>query len=566
MHQTKRRILLFCLGVLLAIGLSSCTILSLSKPVSNIPSRNSSQHQTAPLFDGLGTHTHPISTQEPLTQRYFNQGLNLIYGFNYAEAIRSFRQAAQLDPDCAMCYWGIALSIGSINRTAADTEMLLSALQILSVLVGKVNEPEQAYIQALINRYTTTSSQQSSSSLAFANAMRDLMLRYPEDLDAATLFAKALMEAIPWDYWDENGNLNPQAKEVISTLESVIQREPNHHGANHLYIHAVERERPELGVAAADRISSLRSGSGHLVHMPSHIYMQVGRYDDAVVSNQNAIAADADYFRQCHKQGSEAFDYMPYHNQHFLWSAALMTGQMQIAMTAANHVSKGTAQLMDELSEPHIFQDYFVLPLYTFDRFGQWEKILTTPAPNVKFKYATGVWHYVRGKAFASLQQLDQATQELEQLQALLPDAALHLPGLAGKNSMASLLNIATEVLQGEIAAKQGEQALAIAYLKKAVHLEDALAYTEPADWYLPTRQRLGAVLLDADRPTEAEQVYREDLAIHPENGWSLQGLARSLKAQGKINQAQAVQRRLSKAWQGADITIDDIDDIDDKV
>lgn len=554
MRRKIRQIALFCFGILLAIALSSCTTISIAEKTSKNASEHSPRHQTAPLFDNLGTYHHSISTRNPLTQRYFNQGLSLIYGFNYAEAVRSFRQAAELDPNCAICHWGIAYALGA--STAIDADALLDALQAMTSLAQKASEPERAYIQALVVRYRTDTLEQSSPRLAFANAMRDVMQRYPDDLDAATLFAKALMEAIPWDYWDESGKLKPQGAEVIKTLESVMQRSPNHPGANHFYIHAVEREHPELGVAAADRITSLIPGSGHFVHMPSHIYMRVGRYDDAIVSNQHAIAADAAYFSQCHHQDIEPFLYMPYHNQHFLWSAALMTGQLEIAMAAASQAAVGDAQLMPESSLSDAFQHYFVLPLYTLDRFDQWQEILTATAPDAKLKYATGVWHYVRGKAFAALKQLDQATQELEQLQTMLTDSTLQTHILAGKNSAASLLTIATEVLTGEIAAQRGNYSQAMTHLKQAVQLEDTLTYTEPADWYLPTRQRLGAVLLAADRPAEAEQIYREDLIIHPENGWALRGLAQSLSAQEKTDEAQAVQTRLEKAWQHADVTI----------
>lgn len=294
-----------------------------------------SQARRAPLFDDLGDYHYPISTESKLAQRYFDQGLILAYGFNHAEAARSFREAAKLDPNCAMCNWGLAYVLGP-NINAAMEESAVSeawqAVQKAIELSQYASDKERAYIQVLAERYAQTSIQDRKPlDIAYANAMREVVNRYPDDLDAATLFAEALMDTAPWDYWDEKGNPKPKGVEIMTVLESVLKRNPNHVGANHLYIHAVEKERPELGIPSANRLMTLVPGSGHLVHMASHIYIRMGRYHDAVLSNQRGIAADDAYAATCHAQGIYPVAYMP-HNHHFLWFAALMSGQSKVGL------------------------------------------------------------------------------------------------------------------------------------------------------------------------------------------------------------------------------------------
>ncbi|WP_231510410.1 hypothetical protein [Fischerella sp. PCC 9605] len=514
---------------------------------------------TAPLFNNLGNYHHPISTKSQLAQRYFDQGLILAYGFNHAEAERSFREAAKLDPECAICNWGVALVLGSnINAAMDDAAMspTWEALQKALQLSGKASEKEKAYIQALTKRYSQKPTENRKSlDINYANAMREVAKTYPDDLDAATLFAEALMNTMPWDYWQENGKPKLETQEILTTLESVLKRNPNHPGANHLYIHAVEAVRPELGVVAADRLGNLVPGSGHLVHMPSHIYIRVGRYHDAAIANQQAIAADKEYITQYHKQGMYPLAYVP-HNHHFLWAAATMEGNQKLAMQAAYD----TAAMADEkqMREPGYatLQHYYSIPLYTLTRFGKWDEILAEPAPADDLKYPTGVWHYARGTALTAKGQLQEAARELEHLQAIAADPALEKVTIWDINTTANLLKIASEVLTGKLAAKQGDYEKAIAHLKNAVNLEDKLNYDEPPPWHYPVRQSLGAVLLEANRPTEAEIVYHEDLKRFPENGWSLAGLAKSLEAQGKTEEAQAVQKRFTDAWKHADLSL----------
>lgn len=521
--------------------------------------RASVAQSKAPLLNNLGDLHHPISTDSAMAQRYFDQGLTLAYGFNHAEAARSFQTAARLDPDCAICYWGMALVSGP-NINAPMTEDAVpqawQALQKAIALSQQAPEVEKAYIEALARRYSAELLQDRSQlDRTYAKAMGELHQRYPDDLDAATLYAEALMDTTPWDYWEENGEPKPEGVEIMKTLEAILEKNPNHPGANHLYIHAVEKERPELGIPAADRLGNLAPGAGHLVHMPSHIYIRVGRYHDAVVANQKAIAADRDYITQCHDRGLYPLLYMP-HNQHFLWFGAIMTGQSEVALEAATNTAKVEPTLMRDPAMAGGLQHFYSVPLYTLTRFGKWKEILAKPAPAEDLKYANGVWHYARGMALLGTDRVETAQEQLNKLQAIAADPALAEVKIWDFNSTGTILNIATEVLAGKIAARQQDYDGAIAHLEKAIDLEDSLIYTEPADWYHPVRQVLAAVLLAANRPAEAAKIYQQDLDIYPENGWSLYGLTQSLEAQGKVEEAKRTHARWQKAWQYADKAI----------
>ncbi|MBI4782177.1 MAG: hypothetical protein HY785_12770 [Oscillatoriophycideae cyanobacterium NC_groundwater_1537_Pr4_S-0.65um_50_18] len=511
-----------------------------------------------PLFENLGSYSHAISTQNPQTQRYFDQGLILAYGFNHAEALRSFQQAAALDRTCAICYWGMAYVLGPNINAAMDDGAVPTAWEAIQQAIAlspSASPKEQAYIAALATRYRAKPvADRTALNLAYTNAMRQVAQQYPEDLDAATLFTEALMDTTPWDYWAEDGTPKPEGAEIMATLEAVLQRNPEHPGALHLYIHAVEAERPELAAAAADRLRDLNINTGHLIHMPGHIYIRVGRYHDAVVANQQAAAADAQYAYQQHPQGIYPLAYMP-HNHHFLWYAAVMSGQQQVAMQAAQK----TADLVDQslIREAGLgtLQHYAMIPLYTAVKFKLWDDILAQPAPASDLAYPTGVWHFARGMAYTAKGQNQKARHELEALKAIAARPDLESMPIS-INTAAHLLKIATAVLSGELAAKQGDMEGAIAYLSAGVEFEDSLNYDEPASWYSPVRQTLGAILLQANRAAEAEQSYREDLAKYPENGWSLYGLAQSLRAQGKLPEAQQIEARFEQAWRYADAPI----------
>jgi tetratricopeptide (TPR) repeat protein len=520
---------------------------------------NTPNAKSVPLYPGLSDYNYAISTKNALAQRYFNQGLVLAYGFNHAEAARSFREAARLDPNCAMSYWGVALVLGPNINAGMEKNAVPQAWQALQKALqlsqrSSTSSRERALIQALAKRYAPQPVEDRKPlDLAYVKAMRQVVQSYPTDLDAATLFAEALMDTMPWDYWQPNAQPKPEAMEIFQTLAAVLKQNPNHPGANHLYIHAVEKEKPELGLPSADRLMTLFPNAGHLVHMASHIYIRTGRYHDAVLSNQRGIKADNAYLAQTPAQGIYPLAYKP-HNHHFLWFAALMTGQSRIAMEAAEQTAKVDPKLMAEGELAGALQHYSLIPLFTRLRFSQWDKILAVPAPALP--YPKGIWHYARGMAFLAKGQANKATQELRQLQAIATNPALKDLKIGGFNSTASVLDIATNLLSGQLEAQAGRYESAIAHLQTAVKLEDALVYTEPADWYQPTRQALAKILLKAGKPREAEEIYRADLKIYPENGWSLHGLTQSLQAQGKTSEARSIQTRFQAAWEHADLPL----------
>lgn len=519
---------------------------------------NPAEEIAPPLRDDLGPYTFAISTRSELAQRYFNQGMIWAFGFNHAEAYRALNAAAQLDPTCAMCHWAIAYVLGpNINAAmaAGDVPTAYEAIQTAIALSDQAPPREQDYIQALAQRYSAEPlSDRSQLDQAYAEAMAALVRTYPDDTDAASLYAEALMDTMPWDYWNPDGSPKPETTTILNTLESVLERRPTHPAALHFYIHVVEKERPKLGITAADRLRDLVPGSGHLVHMPSHIYIRVGRYHDAVVANIKAVAADESYLAQDHAKGLYPVAYVP-HNHHFLWFAAIMAGQQDIAMEAAHYTAQGVDQAL--LREPGYgtLQHYLSIPLYTQVKFEAWDEILAQPAPDADLAYPTAVWHYARGMALANQGRLAEAQRELDAVEAIAASSALDGVTIWDINTTADLLHIASAVLNGEIAAHAGEFEAAIAHLQRGVELEDGLNYDEPSPWYSPVRQSLGTVLLQAHRPAEAEAIFREALAIYPDNGWSLFGLAQALRAQHNP-EAKAVQSQFEVVWQYANFDL----------
>ncbi len=514
--------------------------------------------QIAPRLQNLGDHKFPVTTDSARAQLFINQGMMLVYGFNHAEAARSFREAARLDPNCAMAYWGMALVLGPNINMAMPPEAESRAYEMIQKAIAlkeKASEKEKAYIDALAKRYSGEEKpNRTALDLAYAGAMRELRNRYPDDLDAATLYAEAVMDLRPWNYWTRDMQPYPETVEVLRVLESVLMRNPNHPGAIHLYIHAVEYARPELAEAGAERLWSLAPGAGHLVHMPSHIFRRIGRYSDASKSNEDAIAADEDYITQCRAQGVYPLAYYP-HNIHFLWDSATMEGRSHTAIEAARKSASSIP--VDAWREVPLLHQFLVAPLFAYTRFGQWEVILSEPRPPEDSLFWTGVWHYARGLAFTATEKLDEATLELNSLRKIAGQTSLDGYRVTfSRNGAKAILEIATEVLVGEMAAKQGDYDQAIARLHRGILLEDNLIYNEPPDWHVPVRQSLGAVLLDAGRAAEAEAVYWQDLTRNRENGWSLYGLMRSLRAQDKEEQAIVIERRFRRAWNRADVTL----------
>ncbi len=510
----------------------------------------------APRLQNLGSHTFTVTTRSARAQQFINQGLNLAYGFNHAEAGRAFAEAARLDPSCAMAYWGQALVLGpNINAAMSpDDEPKAQALvQKALSLKARVTPRERDYITALAARYTGKAEDRPRADRAFADAMRALTKKYPRDLDAASIFAESLMDLRPWNYWTRDGRAQDGTEEALRTLERAIAANPKHPGALHYWIHLWEAKSPDRAEREADRLLPLMPGAGHMIHMPAHIFLRLGRYNDVVTSNQRASLADEDYIAQCRAQGMYPLAYYP-HNLHFIWVGATMLGQGKLAIDAAR---KTASALSNATSEQLPFvQGFLVVPYYALVRFGRWDEILAEPGPRHDTLFTRGVWHYARGSALAAKNGVDEARRELASLEKILADPELTKVPAFTLNSAVDILRVSKEVLTGDIAARRKDFAAAIAAFDRAVRLEDALIYTEPPDWHAPVRHWLGATLLEADRAVEAETVYWEDLRKNPDNGWALFGLQQALAAQKKSDDASAVGERFKKAWTRSDVTL----------
>ncbi|MGH8292786.1 MAG: hypothetical protein ACRESA_04875 [Gammaproteobacteria bacterium] len=536
--------------------LFGCLVASASVQAGN--SGSASRVPAVPLYDNLGNLHHRISTTNSLAQRYFDQGLRLTYGFNHAEAIRAYTEAARLDPHCAICYWGIALDYGPNINAPMDPDSgvkaYAAAQQALSLLTYASPE-EQDFIHAVATRYAVKpEADRTALDHAYADAMGTLAAKYPKDLDAQTLYAESLMDLRPWDYWTHDGQPQPGTTIILAKLESVIQRDPNHPGACHYYIHAVEAAYPEKAVPCADRLASLMPGAGHLVHMPAHIYVRVGRWADAITANQHAVHTDESYIMDQHPMpGMYPMGYYP-HNIHFLAFAASMAGNSAMTLDSAHKLASKVDPGM--VMQIGLLQSMLVMPEQAEIRFGHWKEILAEPAPPASLHYPTGIWHYARGIAYARQGDLNKADAELAELQKMAADPALASVMVDSGNTATPILQIASRVLAAEIAAKRGATDAAVSYFIQAADMEDQLAYVEPPSTPLPVRQQFGAFLLANDRASDAEAVYRADLKHYPENGWSLYGLAASLRAQGKIAEADAVQARFKRAWALSDVTL----------
>ena len=511
-----------------------------------------------PLYDNLGDLHHATSTKISLAQNYFDQGLRLTFGFNHAEAIRAYTEAARLDPHCAMCYWGIALAYGPNINAPMDAESgvkAYAAVQQALALLPYASAEEQGYVRAVATRYAAKpESDRTALDRGYADAMGKLAANYPDDLDLQTLYAESLMDLRPWNYWTRDGQPQPGTPVILATLEKVIARNPNHPGACHYYIHAVEAAFPEKAVPCADRLASLMPGAGHLVHMPAHVYIRVGRWADAIKANEHAVHTDETYIMDQHPAaGMYPMGYYP-HNIHFLEFAATMAGNSAMALDSAHKLASKVDPGM--ATQIGLLQGMMVTPLHAEIRFGRWQDILAEPAPPAALHYPTGIWHYARGVAYAMQGSLNKADAELAEVQKLLADAALNALMVDSGNTAAPMLQIAARVLAAEIAAKRGSTEAAVSYFTQAAEMEDELAYVEPPSSPIPVRQQYGSFLMANGRASDAEAVYRADLVHYPENGWSLYGLAASLRAQGKLAEADSVDTRFKRAWTLSDVTL----------
>ncbi len=517
------------------------------------------QSDSVPLYTDLGAHHVPISTQVPAAQRYFDQGMRLVYGFNHAEAVRAFTEAARLDPDCAICHWGSALAYGPNVNAPMDSAGGAAAwehLQMAIALRDKASPRERALIDALARRYASPPpADRASLDSAYASAMEDVVARYPDDLDAATLYAEALMDLRPWAYWMKNGDPYPGTATILAQLERVMSSNPDHPGACHYYIHAVEAVAPEKAVQCAERLAALMPGAGHIVHMPAHIYIRVGRYNDAIEANIHATHADETYIAGEKPSGMYPIGYYP-HNYHFLAMAAMMAGRRAQTIEAARAVRERVP--VDVARAAPALESLIPYAHQMLATFGMWDDVLREPLPPPDLRLAFGLAQYARGVAFAAKRDWAAAAAVLDTVSAIArgtsPADRLAMSAGVGENKI--IMDIAMHALMAEIAYQRGDFADAIAHFTVAAELEDSFNYVEPPQWATPIRRSLGAALLKAGRPADAERAYIEDLTRFPENGWSLHGLAASLRAQGKAAEADAADARLAATWRGADVAL----------
>ena len=518
------------------------------------------QVKQAPLFDNLGTLDFPITTNSELAQKYFNQGIILAYGFNHEEAFRSFEEVARLDSNCAMAYWGMAYVLGpniNLPMDAGVVHTAYEAIQKAISLLDDETQKEKNFVMALSERYSAEATEDRTPlDQAYSDAMRNLVSKYPDDLDAATMFAESIMDLHPWDYWLKDGTAQPWTPELLAVLESVIERNPNHHGANHLYIHAVEASKnPHRGLVSADRLRFLAPGAGHLVHMPAHIYIRTGKYHEGSLANIRAVKSDEEYINQCNQQGFYPLSYYP-HNYHFLWATATLEGDSKTAIDAALKTSQKPPDSLMDVCGYQTLQHFAAIPLYAYVTFGKWDEIMNYEKPSDERPYILAVWHYARSMALIARDNLTEAEKEIVELEKYRTNKTVEELLIWGFNSAGILVNVASEVTRGELKAKKKNYSEAIRHLKKAVDYEHSLRYDEPPTWFYPCRQNLGAVLIDAGKYAEAEIVYRENLEEIPDNGWGLFGLHQALLKQGKNDEAAEVEKRFNEAWKFADIKL----------
>ena len=513
----------------------------------------------APLFEGLGTHEFTISTQKKLVQQYFNQGLVLAYGFNHAEAARSFYYASKLDPNCAMAYWGYAYVLGpnyNVPMDDNDYPKAHNAMKKAVELKENCTPKEKALIDAMQKRYENPSPEdRSSMDKAYAGALKKAVEMYPNDADIGTLYVEAIMDMHPWDLWDKNGTPKAWTPEIVSTLEKILERDPKHPGANHFYIHAVEASKhPERGLNSARLYDEgLVPNAGHLVHMPSHIYIRTGHYHKGTLSNIQAVKADSSYTTACHAQGVYPLAYYP-HNYHFMAATATLEGNQKWAILAANKLSKQVdKQLMTEPGWGTL-QHFYSIPYFVYVKFGAWDDILKMK--DEKLNYPKAIQTYARGMAFLGKKDLLRARNELNKLRDYANDKSFKSLTIWDINSVYELVQIAYKVLEGEILASESHFDESIQRLKEAVKIEDNLNYNEPPDWFFSVRHNLGAVQIEAKNYKDAVQTFNEDLEEYPRNGWALHGIR---LAYTKLNETQKVsetQNQIKDIWATADTEI----------
>ncbi len=511
--------------------------------------------RSAGLYPGFEGYGRKVTTDSAEAQRWFNQGIQLLYGFNHDEAIRSFEKAAEIDPSCAMAWWGVAYARGlHINNPAMSEEqskLAYEAAQKALAAIDDESKVEKALVRAVSRRYRKrVPKDRSNLDQAYADAMEKTWHRFPDDADVGALFAESLMNLQPWDLWTAQGKPKGRILEILAVLERTLEKTPKHPGANHFYIHAIEASPwPERGTGAAERLQALVPGSGHLVHMPSHIFIRTGRYEEAAAANKRAINADESYFQLAPAPDFYSLYFL--HNVHFLAYAAMMEGQYQTAIDASRKIEK---QIPAEFLENYVTMADGFMPtsLHVMIRFGKWEGILAEPEPPEWRLFSRAERHFARSIAQSALGKLEEARRELTLLEQVAGE--MDDEWKVGNNAAADVLAVAQKMAAGELAFREGKADAAFQLLREAVVLEEALSYDEPPGWMQPVRHALGALLLADGRHTEAEEVYRADLVRHPNNAWSLLGLQQSLGLQGRTDAAHAMNEAVEEAWARADV------------
>ncbi|MBI5915341.1 MAG: tetratricopeptide repeat protein [Bacteroidetes bacterium] len=511
-----------------------------------------------PLFAGLTEDfTYPITTKSKVAQKYFDQGLMFAYGFNHAEAARSFKEAARQDPDCAMCYWGLGYVLGPNYNSPMDVSVLPEANEAVAkaqMLSHTCNAKELALIGAISKRYPKTLEEDAKPFYqAYADALKEVHAKFPNDLDIAAMCAEALMDMHPWDLWEKTGEPKPWTPEITGIIEGVLKKNPKHAQSIHLYVHATEASgHAEQAVPYANTLRTLVPGSGHLVHMPSHTYINTGHYHEGRWANERAVKLDSAYVETCHVAGVYPLAYYP-HNWHFLAACSALEGNGERALEAsrymANHVVN---QEMMRIPDLTTLQHYLSIPWFIQVKFAMWDDILKEHAPEADLIYPLAIWHYARGMAFSGKGDFEASRRELAEVERLEKDTSITGLTIWGFNKLTDVTRIARHVLGGDIARRQGKFDASADLLRQAVAFEDQLQYQEPPDWFFSVRHLLGHVLFRAGKFAEAEAIYRQDLKKWKENGWALMGLYQCLKQQRKTDEARAVKARFDKAWQYA--------------
>ena len=512
---------------------------------------------------GLGDLHHPVSTKNAEAQEFFDQGLRLIYAFNHDEAARSFQKAAELDPKLAMAYWGIAEAVGPNYNDPASEDRFKQAHEAIQKAVdlsGNASDGERGYILALAKRFPADpKSDLRKAAEQYRDAMREVVKNNPDDLDAATLFAESGMDLHPWGLWHRDGTPEAGTEEIVATLESVIKRDPNHLGALHYYIHAVEASNsPERALAGANRLASLAPAAGHIVHMPAHVYIRTGDYAAAVKTNEEAAAVDRAYIQRSGAQGIYPMMYYS-HNLHFIAMCSAMTGDYSESHKAAEMLATHVGPAVKDMPP---LEGFITIPMAVDVRFHKWDAILATKAPDAEMKAAAGFWHFARGMALAGKGRTNEAEAEYKILaeaeKAIPPDAIFLMPV---KNKTKDILKIAENVLGAHVALAKKDNAAAVGLLRDAVAMQDTLLYGEPPGWFFPVRESLGGALLMNGDAKGAEQIFREDLTKNPRNPRSLFGLHRALTVEDRNSDAWFVEQEFHKAWKGGagDLKVEDL-------